>query len=116
MWSLLELGLSLFFGFQKKKATTEVQIKEIEAKENIARVNAQAAVLKSGSWMFQLFFIVPLGVWYAAVVLYSMLWCGSCIYPYAGAEYSWSIAALPSPLNEWSGGIIAFLFFMKVRT
>jgi hypothetical protein len=48
---------------------------------------------------------VPLGVYFAAIIVYSMLWGRGCAFP-----QNWSIAALPPPLNEWSGWIVMSMF------
>lgn len=68
-------------------------------------LKAQVALLTGPGWWFPLFFIVPLGLWFAAVCVYSMLFCRLCVFPQA-----WSIAALPPPLDEWSGVIVTSLF------
>ena len=57
-----------------------------------------------GKWLL-LFFIAPLGFWFSAVCVYSVLWCKGCAYPQA-----WTIAALPPPLDAWAGAIISALF------
>jgi hypothetical protein len=65
----------------------------------------QAAMINGpGRWLLALF-IVPLGVYFAAIIIYSMLWCRGCAYP-----QDWTIAALPPPLNEWSGWVITSMF------
>ena len=69
---------------------------------------AQVAVLTGRGWWFPLFFVAPLGFWWAAVCIYSVFWCQNCIYP-----QEWQIAALPNPLNEWAGWIISSLFIVK---
>lgn len=66
---------------------------------------AQVAVLTGPGWWFPLFFIIPVGVWFASICLYSMLFCKGCIFP-----QTWTIAALPEPLDTWSGWIIQSLF------
>jgi hypothetical protein len=71
-------------------------------------VQAQVAVLTGPGWWFPLFFIVPLGMWWASICIYSMFFCQSCMLP-----QSWSIAALPPPLNDWAGVIIGSLFIAK---
>jgi len=68
----------------------------------------QAALLSGRGWWFPLFFIVPLGLWFASVCLYSVLFCAGCAFP-----QTWSIAALPSPLDEWAGAIVGSLFVAK---
>lgn len=72
-------------------------------------MKAQVAILAGRGWWFPLFFIAPLGMWFASVCVYSMLFCARCAFP-----QSWSIAALPAPLDEWSGMIIGSLFVGKL--
>ncbi|MCY6380958.1 hypothetical protein [Hoeflea prorocentri] len=72
-------------------------------------MRAQVTVLTGRGWWFPLFFIVPLGLWFAAVCLYSVLWCADCAFP-----QDWTVAALPSPLDEWAGAIIGSLFVAKI--
>jgi hypothetical protein len=69
---------------------------------------AQVALLGGKGWWFPLLFIGPLGMWFAAVCLYSVLWCAGCAFP-----QTWSIAALPRPLDEWAGAISGSLFVAK---
>lgn len=57
-----------------------------------------------GRWLHALF-IVPLGAWFTSVIVYSMLFCRGCAFP-----QDWTIAALPPPLDQWSGIIICSLF------
>ena len=61
---------------------------------------AQAALLANRTWWFQLFFVVPLGVWFSAVVADSIF------------HFPFDIAALPAPLDEWGGWIITALFLV----
>ena len=61
--------------------------------------------MRSGGFILSMLFAAPLALWFAAVVLYSILWCQGCAYP-----QDWIIAALPSPLDQWSGGIIISIF------
>jgi hypothetical protein len=72
-------------------------------------MKVQVAILTGRGWWFPLFFIAPLGMWFASVCIYSMLFCARCAFP-----QSWSIAALPAPLDEWSGIIIGSLFVGKL--
>jgi hypothetical protein len=69
---------------------------------------AQVALLSGRGWWFPLLFIGPLGIWFGSVCLYSVLWCANCAFP-----QTWSIAALPRPLDEWAGAIIGSLFVAK---
>ena len=74
-----------------------------------AYVQAQVQVANSRQWWFPLFFIIPAGLWFAAVCLYSILFCRLCAFP-----QTWSIAALPAPLDQWMGWIVTSLFVGKV--
>lgn len=71
-------------------------------------VKAQASILTGRGWWFPLFFIAPLGFWFGSVCLYSVFFCRNCMFP-----QEWTIAALPSPLDEWSGAIIGSLFLAR---
>lgn len=68
-------------------------------------IQAQASTLTGPGWWFPVFFIIPLGVWFSSIIIYSMFFCQRCIWP-----QPWSIAALPPPLDEWSGVIVSSLF------
>lgn len=72
-------------------------------------VQAQVSIANSRQWWFPILFLVPAGLWFAAVCLYSILFCRLCAFPQA-----WSIAALPEPLNTWMGWIVSSLFIGKV--
>lgn len=61
--------------------------------------------MRAGGLWLMLLFAVPLGIWHGAVVIYSLLWCAGCAFPQA-----WTIAALPSPLDEWAGLIVVSIF------
>ena len=57
-------------------------------------------------WMgLMMLFAVPLAFWWGAVLVYSVLWCRACAYP-----QTWSIAALPAPLDQWAGLIVLSIF------
>lgn len=68
-------------------------------------MQAQVQALTGRGWWFPLLFLAPAGFWFSSVCLYSVLWCGRCAFPQA-----WTIAALPSPLDEWIGVLIGSLF------
>ena len=85
----------------KEKLKTDVTLAFIKAA-------AQQANSNDVMWrVMQLGFAVPLAFWFASVCVYSVFWCAGCAYP-----QEWTIAALPPPLDGWSGGIIASLFLM----
>lgn len=61
--------------------------------------------MQAGGFWLMLVFALPLAFWWAAVLFYSVFWCMRCAYP-----QTWSIAALPAPLDEWAGLIIIAIF------
>lgn len=73
-----------------------------------AYVQAQVSIANSRQWFFPLFLLVPTAFHYAAVNIYSVLWCARCAFP-----VSWTIAALPSPFDQWEGLIVTSLFIGK---
>ena len=86
--------------------TTREQIKTDAVK---SYMSAQVAILTGKGWWFPLLFLVPAGFWFAAVCVYSVLWCKGCAFP-----QTWTIATLPSPLDQWMGAIVGSLFIGKV--
>ena len=87
----------------------ETERERIRAKTLETHITAQTRLLSRGPWAwFPLFFIVPLGFWWASICIYSVLWCANCAWP-----QTWTIAALPPPLDDWAGAIIASLFVGK---
>ena len=56
-------------------------------------------------WWLDACFIVPLGLWWASILVYSMFFHTNGIFP-----QTWDIAALPSPLDDWAGWIIMSRF------
>lgn len=68
-------------------------------------MRTRADWMRAGGFWLMLIFAVPLGLWFTAVCIYSVLWCAGCAYP-----QPWTIAALPPPLDEWAGGIITAIF------
>lgn len=61
--------------------------------------------MRAGGFWLMMLFALPLAFWFAAVVIYSVFWCAGCAYP-----QTWTIAALPPPLDQWAGGIIVSIF------
>ena len=66
---------------------------------------SRADWMRAGGFWLMMLFAVPLAIWWAAVILYSLLWCADCIYP-----QPWTIAALPDPLDEWAWAIVVSIF------
>jgi hypothetical protein len=102
---LIEFGIDKWSGTKIQQASSEVEREKILADVEKNKDQVRGMILSKGSYWFQLFFIIPLAVWFSIVVLYSIFWCKGCMYP-----QPWSIAALPPPLNDWAGWIVGFLF------
>lgn len=109
MWlSIIKLFAGMFTGGTldkildtiESKMDNETEKERIKAEVTMTYVNAQANLLVGRTWWFQLFFIVPLGLWWSAVIADSIF----------GWEHN--ILALPSPLDEWAGWIISYLFLV----
>lgn len=83
----------------------ELAVEEIRA-EMQARAEARKVLiaeqghLLSAGRIGRLLFVLPLGVWWAAVIADSIF------------RFSWNVAALPAPLDEWAGGIVLSLFLV----
>ena len=109
----LSMGINSYFDYKIKKAETDTERLKIttDRDKNLDRVRAE--VLMNGSWKFQLFLLIPTCLWFSSVVLYSTFFCGTCILPYAGLGYTWSMAALPPPLDWAFAAMVGFLFLTK---
>jgi len=91
-----------------RKFDNDTERERIKAEVVTQYLSAQVAVLTGRGWWFPLLFLVPAGLWFSAVCLYSILWCRGCVFP-----QDWSVAALPPPLNDWMGAIVGSLFIGK---
>lgn len=88
-----------------KKIQSETDKEKIKGEIVKEHYKNRADWMKSGGFVLSLLFAVPLAFWFSSVVVYSVFWCQGCAFP-----QSWSIAALPAPLDEWAGGIIVSIF------
>ena len=68
-------------------------------------MQTRAEFMRAGGFWLMLIFAAPLAFWFAAVLVYSVFWCAGCAFPQA-----WTIAALPAPLDDWSGAMITAIF------
>ncbi len=66
---------------------------------------ARGDYMRAGGFVLMLLFAVPLAYWFSAVTIYSVHWCADCANP-----KTWTIAALPAPLDEWAGVIVVSIF------
>ncbi|MDX6806292.1 hypothetical protein [Terrihabitans rhizophilus] len=88
-----------------KRVDNETERERIKGEFISNYLRAQVSVLTGRGWWFPLLFLIPAGIWFASVCIYSVLWCQRCAFPQA-----WTIAALPPPLDEWMGLIVGSLF------
>jgi hypothetical protein len=86
----------------------ETRRDEIKADLAKSYLSAQVSILTGRGWWFPLLFLIPAGLWFASVCVYSVLFCKGCAFPQA-----WTIAALPHPLDQWMGAIVGSLFIGK---
>lgn len=84
-----------------KGMSDDVRKEEIKAEVTKKWIDRQADLLVGRTWWFQLFFVIPLGVYWSA-----LLWVSA--FPGLG----WTVHALPSPYNEWAFAIISALFLV----
>ncbi len=106
VWGIVKWLIEKLSDYKLKQSDTALEREKIQSETEASKDKWKAVILTStGAWMFQLFFIVPLSLWFFSVVLYSIFLCQNCVFP-----QTWTIAALPSPLNDWAAIIIAFLF------
>lgn len=85
----------------EKRMDSETEKERIKAEVTMAYVNAQANLMVGRTWWFQLFFVVPLGIHWAALNFVS-----------AFPQFGWTVHPLPSPFDEWAGWIISALFIV----
>jgi hypothetical protein len=78
----------------------ETERARIKAELVRTHTQAQASLLANRTWWFQLFFVLPLGIWFSAVVADSIF------------QFTWNVAALPPPLDQWAGWIVSALFLV----
>ena len=94
-------GLEKVLDVIERKMDNETKKEEIKAEVTKTWINAQANLLVGRTWWFQLFFVVPLGLWWSAVIIDSVF-----------QVEAWNVAALPSPLDEWAGWMISSVFLI----
>lgn len=113
MWAwLARAGMSFLTGGTLGKLLDTINAKidnettrqEIQADVTKTWITAQANLLVGRTWWFQLFFVIPLGLWWSSVIIDSIF-----------IHFSWythTTAALPAPLDSWAGWIISALFIV----
>lgn len=93
--------------FQTVDKQIEAQTDRETLKAEIIKehMRTRADYMRAGGLWLMMLFAVPLAFWWGAVLVYSVLWCRACAYP-----QTWSIAALPAPLDQWAGLIVLSIF------
>lgn len=87
------------------KISAETDREALKADIIKAHYAARGDYMRAGGLWLMLLFAVPLGVWFGAVCVYSILWCAGCAYP-----QEWTIAALPAPIDQWAGMMVVSIF------
>ena len=88
-----------------RKLTNEVDKERLKADLLREHLKTRGDYMKAGGFWLMVMFAVPLAVWYAMVIYDSAFGCPTCVWP-----NTWSVAALPPPLNEWAGLIVMSIF------
>lgn len=87
---------------ERLKSETTVALAREAVKEAQIMANYNKAKLAfPWFWVFAGLFIVPLALWWSAVILDSVF------------SFSWSVADLPTPqMQDWAGDIIRWMFYV----
>lgn len=98
----LQAGVSV--GAEKEEAQARVAIEGVKAE--MARREAQKEVLlaeqgRRATALMRPAFAYPLAIYYGAVIADSL------------GHFRWNVAALPSPIGDWSGWIISAIFLSE---
>lgn len=88
-----------------RKISAETDREAVKADIIKEAYRTQADRMRAGGFWLMLIFALPLAFWWAAVIVYSVFWCARCAYP-----ATWTIAALPAPLDQWAGAIVVSIF------
>lgn len=97
--------LDRVFDTVDKRIEAQTDRERLKADIIMEHMRSRPDFMKAGGFWLMLLFAVPLAVWWAAVIVYSIFWCAGCAYP-----QPWTIAALPPPLDQWAGLIVMSIF------
>lgn len=89
----------------ERKIAADTDREKLKADIIMEYYRQRADWMRAGGFWLMLLFAAPLALWFASVILYSVLWCSRCAYPQA-----WVIAALPPPLDQWGWAIVVAIF------
>lgn len=83
----------------KLRADVEIEtIRQAVQMQHVMAATETARYSHAFYWLFVGLFLVPLALWWLAVLMDSIF-----LFP-------WNVAALPAPLNEWAAMMIGWLF------
>jgi hypothetical protein len=94
-------SLDSILGSIERGMSDEVEKERTKADVVKTWINAQASLLTGRTWWFQLFFVVPLGLYFSSV-------CFQAAFP----MWAWGTGVLPSPMDEWAMYIVSALFIV----
>ena len=81
----------------------EVTKEEVKADVTKKWIDRQTDLLVGRTWWFQLFFVIPLGVHWAAL---------NYVSAFPHLANGWMVHPLPHPFDDWGGAIIGALFIV----
>lgn len=88
-----------------RKVQSETDKEKIKSEIIKESYRQRADWMRAGGFYLMLLFAAPLAFWHGAVVVYSVFWCQGCAFP-----QEWTVAALPSPLDDWAATMIISIF------
>ncbi len=89
---------------ERERIRSEIVSEEIKAEIAARRAARDIVIAEQGWWvtaMIRPAFAWPIVIWCGAVVADSLF------------HFSWNVAALPAPLDEWAGWIVAAYFLTR---
>ena len=87
------------------KIAADTDREKIKAEIIKTHYETRASFMQTGGFWLMVLFAAPLAFWFASVCLYSVFFCADCVFP-----QTWTIAALPPPLDQWSAQIVIAIF------
>lgn len=109
MWSILfgflRGPIGRAFDLADQRLKNESDREKLKADIIKTHMETRAGFMQAGGFILMLLFAIPLALWFGAVCVYSILWCADCAFP-----QTWTIAALPPPLDEWAAQIVIAIF------
>jgi hypothetical protein len=89
---------------EREKITASVAIEQVKAEIAARQARRDILLAEQGRLVTAVMrpaFTYPLAIYYAAVIADSLM------------HFSWNVAALPSPIGDWSGWIISAIFLSE---